>query len=193
MSNDSDWNKYFKITYKNAPREMVQKTMLKFLLENKKGKVIDIGAGAGNDVRYMLYTGWKVKAIDKEIGSIKSLEKSFKNHPDLDIQCASFEEMKLEKVDWINASYVLPFCEKKYLDILMKNIASKIKKNGRFSGNFFGKKHSWNHLALCSKSKVLSYFTDFEIEYFKETKEQKKSTFGEDVFFHNYDIIARRI
>ena len=109
---------------------------------------MDIGSGAGNDVLYLLEKGWKVLAFDPEEESQRIIQERFSNQPNLQFTRANFKEIPWEMVDLINCSFVLPFCEQEYFDSLMHNIVSNIRPDGRFSRNFFGPNHSWNHF-LC--------------------------------------------
>jgi tellurite methyltransferase len=144
ISNDANWPLYFEKTRNGNPRENLVRVLELFGKENFKGSCIDIGSGAGNDIGYLLEKGWKVIAFDPEEESQSIIKERFQNHPNLQFTRANFKEIPWETVDLINCSYVLPFCEKDFFDILMRKIVSHIKPGGRFSGNFFGLNHSWN-------------------------------------------------
>lgn len=192
MPNDENWESYFEKTAYNPPRELVKKAMALFQMDNHIGNVIDIGCVAGNDVLFLLEHQWHVLAIDREISSQNFIQQRFENHPNLEFQLADFQKMKLKPVEWVNCSFVLPFCEADYFDTFMKYIQSNILSKGRFSGNFFGMNHGWNHLNLLSKDTILDYFKDFEIEFLSEIEENRVSALGEPVYFHNIDVIAKK-
>lgn len=192
MPNNENWPLYLDLTKNAFPRENLIRAIQFFSLENKKGTVIDIGSGAGNDVRFLLYCGWKISGFDSEQVSVEMINKEFGNNPKLKMQHADFKNIKFKPVDLINCSYVLPFCQSEYFDKLMDKIIKNIKSGGRFAGNFFAPNHSWTDCTLKSKDEVQAYFTDFEIEYFLETENDRKSALGEDTHFHNFDIVARK-
>lgn len=192
MSNDANWPLYFEKTKNGNPRENLVRVIDLFQNENFKGVCLDIGSGAGNDIHFLLEKGWKVLAFDPEVESQRIIQERFPNQSKLQFSRASFKEIPWEMVDLINCSYVLPFCEKEYFDTLMHKIVSHIKPGGRFSGNFFGPHHSWNHLCLVNKDEALSFFKDFELEYINEIEEDKISALGDEVYFHNIDLVGRR-
>ncbi len=192
ISNDANWPLYFEKTRNGNPRENLVRVIDLFDKENFQGLCMDIGSGAGNDISYLLDKGWKVIAFDPEEESQRIIHERFPNHPNLQFTRANFKEIPWETVDLISCSYVLPFCEKDFFDILMRKIVSHIKPGGRFSGNFFGLNHSWNHLCLVSKEKALSYFQDFDLEYINDIEEDKISALGDEVYFHNIDVVGRR-
>jgi hypothetical protein len=41
-------------------------------------------------------------------------------------------------------------------------------------------------------TEIFGYFSNFEIEFIHEVKEDKISTLGEEVFFHNIDVVGRK-
>jgi tellurite methyltransferase len=192
MPNDANWPLYFEKTKNGNPRENLVRAIDLFQKENFKGVCLDIGSGAGNDIHFLLENGWKVLAFDPEVESQRIIQERFPNQSNLQFSRASFKEILWEMVDLINCSYVLPFCEKEYFDTLMQNIITHVKPGGRFAGNFFGPRHEWNHLNLVSKEKTLSYFSSFEIEFINEIAEDKISALGEEIFFHNIDVVGKK-
>lgn len=192
ISNDDNWPLYFEKTRNGNPRENLVRVIDLFDKENFQGLCMDLGSGAGNDISYLLDKGWKVIAFDPEEESKRIIHERFPNQSNLQFTRASFKEISWEMVDLINCSFVLPFCEKEYFDTLMQNIVTHVKPGGRFAGNFFGPRHGWNHLNLVSKEKALSYFSNFEIEYIHEVEEDKISALGEEIYFHNIDVVGRR-
>lgn len=192
ISNEANWPLYFEKTRNGGPRENLVRALDLFDKENFQGVCMDIGSGAGNDINYLLEKGWKVLAFDPEEESQRIIKERFPNQSNLQFTQASFKEISWEMIDLINCSYVLPFCEQEYFDTLMQNIVTHVKPGGRFAGNFFGPRHGWNHLNLVSKEKALSCFSNFEIEYIHEVEEDKISALGDEVFFHNIDVVGRR-
>lgn len=193
MPNDDNWPLYFEKTRNGAPRENLVRAVELFEKESFRGLCMDIGSGAGNDINYLLEKGWNVIALDPEEKSQHIIQERFSNCSNLQFTRVNFKEISWEMVDLMNCSYVLPFCEKEYFDTLMHKIVANIKPGGRFSGNFFGPLHSWNHLYLVSREKALNYFYHFDIEYINEVKEHKISALGDEVYFHNLDVVGRKM
>ena len=63
MIDMSDIKKYYEKTKNALPHENL-KEFLK--IENKQGKAIDIGCGAGRDTVFLIKNNWSVLAIDRE-------------------------------------------------------------------------------------------------------------------------------
>lgn len=191
MKNEENWSLYIDKTKESNPRDFVVKSMEFFNQENFKGKAVDIGCGAGNDIHFMLDNGWEVLGIDSEPHSKSICEERFKNNPNFSFNLSDFKNIEIAHCDWVNASFSLPFCPKEDLKPLINNIYQKLSKNGRFSGNFFGDRHSWTQLSLYSKEEVLEILGDFDIEFFTEIEEPRISTFGESTDFHAFVFIVK--
>jgi tellurite methyltransferase len=192
MPNNEDWPKYIELSRNSGPRENLVRAMDLFSIEKIKGTAIDLGAGAGNDIRYLLNLDWNIIGFDFESSSVEIINTEFAANTKFKMYQADFKEIKFKPVELINCSYVLPFCETDYFEKLMSKIIKNIKSGGRFAGNFFAPNHSWTNCTLKSKEEVLTYFKDFEIEYFHETEIDRKSAMGEDIHFHNFDVVAKK-
>jgi SAM-dependent methyltransferase len=191
MKNEENWPLYIDKTKESNPRDFVEKTLEFFNLEKFKGKAVDIGCGAGNDINLMLENGWNVMGIDSESHSKNVCEERFKNNPNFSFQLQDFKSIEITNCDWVNASFSLPFCPKIDLKLLIDKIHQNLSKNGRFSGNFFGDRHSWTQLSLYSKEEVLEILSNFEIEFFTEIEEPRVSAFGEATDFHAFIFIVK--
>lgn len=193
MPNQDNWKLYYEKSSERPPRDTLTRALDRFNNEQIKGKAFELGSGAGNEVRHLLAHGWKVIAVDNEAKAQAYFTQEFANNPSASFQLASFENLKWEAVELVHAGFALAFCPIEHFPQVMQNIKATIKKNGRFAGNFFGPKHTWNDLQLVSADEVKMLFKEFEIEYFEESKLNKKSTLGEDIFHHNISIIAKKI
>lgn len=191
MKNEENWSLYIDKTKESNPRDFVVKSMKFFNQENFKGKAVDIGCGAGNDINFMLENGWEVLGIDSEPHSKYVCEERFGNNSNFSFLLTDFKSIEIPHCDWVNASFSLPFCPKEALKPLINQILNKLSKNGRFSGNFFGDRHSWTQLSLYSKEEVFEILSVFDIEFFTEIDEPRVSTFGEPTDFHAFVFIAK--
>ncbi|MFT4970290.1 MAG: hypothetical protein ACI9O4_002046 [Chitinophagales bacterium] len=192
MRNQDNWKLYYTKTSGKPARETLLKALNSFKKEGVKGMAFELGSGACNDVRLLSEQGWKVTAVDNEVKAQLFFNKEFKEVPNVDFQLASFEEVKWHKVHLVHAGFALAFCPKPHFKEVIRNIQSNILNGGRFAGNFFGTEHSWNHLCLVSRAEIEGLFEDFEIEWVEETKTQRLSTFGEELFHHNINLIAKK-
>lgn len=86
----------------------------------KSGKALDLGAGNGDDSKFLVEKGFDVTAVEKKAG----LELEGATVCNVDIQ-----DFEFEKYDLINCCFVLHFLRDKARDIL-KNIQKSTNPNG---------------------------------------------------------------
>ena len=154
---------------------------------------IDLGAGAGNDARYLVEKGFKVTCIDKE-EKAKGIIMS-QNNESLKFELQEFENLKLNKANLINACFSLFFCNPDRFEKMMIEITSSIKEKGFFVGNFLGREDEWktnNEMTFLNKEELLNYFNDFKIMYFAEKKYIKDTVLGKTKNWHVFEIIAMK-
>lgn len=187
--------KYYEKTKDVLPHKNV-KEFLK--IENKKGKAIDLGCGAGRDTIFLIKNNWNVLAIDRE--DTKDIISSKLNDEELRrfrFNRQDFENIKLEENDLIVANFSLPFCNKKDFKEFWNTIVGSILEDGYFVGNFFGVNDSWvdekENMVFLSKEQVLKLFEEsFEIIKFQEIEKDAKTALGKIKHWHLYEIIAKK-
>ena len=105
--------------YENTKNALPHKNVKEFLkIENKQGKAIDIGCGAGRDTIFLIKNNWNVIAIDRE--DTKDIISSKLNDEELKrfrFIKQDFENIKLEKMIWLWQILVFHFVIKKILKI----------------------------------------------------------------------------
>ena len=109
----SDIKKYYEKTKNALPHENLKKFLK---IENKQGKAIDIGCGAGRDTVFLIKNNWSVLAIDRE--DTKDIISSKLNDEELKrfrFIKQDFENIKLEKMIWLWQILVFHFVIKKIL------------------------------------------------------------------------------
>lgn len=196
-----DWNAYYKNKSNLVPREILVKVLDLFDSGKKPLSplyAIDIGCGHGADTLELLRRGWKVLATDNNSEGLSLLEESVR--PDLKknlkVSNMSFENIKLDKCDLVNAGYSIPFCSPDHFMKLWNEIENSIKTGGRFSGNFFGVNDSWadsDKMTFHTLEETLKFFGKFEIEYFHERDEDGTTASGEEKHWHVFSVIARKV
>lgn len=185
--------------YENTKNAVPHKNVKEFLkIENKQGKAIDIGCGAGRDTVFLIKNNWSVLAIDRE--DTRDIISSKLNDEELKrfrFSKQEFENIELERNDLVVANFSLPFCNKKDFKELWKKIVESISENGYFVGNFFGLNDSWvnmkENVVFLSKEQVLELFENsFEIIKFEEIEKDEKTALGKLKHWHIYEIIAKK-
>jgi len=187
---------YYNKTKGNKPSGLLKIFFYMNFDKELKGKTaIDLGAGAGNDAKFLIEKGFKVTCIDKEEKSKEITMSQITQNENLKFKLQEFEKLKLDKADLIYSCYSLHFCKPNKFDNMMNEIINNITTNGFFVGNFLGEEDGWygnETMTFLSKEKVLGYFTDFEIKYYAEKKYIKDSVMGEKKNWHVFEIIAMK-
>ncbi len=194
------WLNYYKAVANRPPRETLLTALTNFErdIPSSESKIaIDLGCGDGRDTVELLRRGWNVTAIDGEQEAITRLLQRSDIAPKLlQTRIDRFENLKLpSKVDLINASFSLPFCNPKNFPDLWHKIVSSLIPGSRFSGHLFGVRDSWaadstmNHHTL---SDVRLLLQPFQIELFKEEEHPGKTALGNEKYWHLFHIVARK-
>ena len=187
---------YYNKTKGNNPSGLLRTFFYMNFDKELKGKTaIDLGAGAGNDAKYLLEKGFKVTCIDKEEKSKDIIMSQITQNENLKFELQEFENIKLHKADLIYSCFSLHFCNPEKFDNLMDEIMENVNLNGFFVGNFLGEEDGWygnDKMTFLSKERVLDYFKDFEIKYYAEKKYVKDVVIGGKKNWHVFEIIAMK-
>lgn len=178
-------------------------TLLKALtlFENEKlsaKQAIDLGCGTGIDTMELLRKHWKVTAIDNQIGALNQLQQQAFPFIDQDLKLihGSFECIDLPAVNFINASFSLPFCPPDNFEDLWRNIENAICSGGRFAGHFFGTNDSWstnNEMTFLNEKQIYHLFNSFSIEWMEESKRDGKTIGGKEKHWHVFHVVAKKL
>lgn len=187
---------YYNKTKGNNPSGLIRTFFFMNFDKELNGKTaIDLGAGAGNDAKYLLEKGFKVICIDKEEKSKEIIMSQINQNENIKFELQEFEKLKLDKADLIYSCFSLHFCNPEKFDSLMDEITENIKSDGFFVGNFLGEEDGWygnETMTFLSKEKVLSYFKDFEIKYYAEKKYVKDTVIGGKKNWNVFEIMAMK-
>jgi SAM-dependent methyltransferase len=195
------WDKYYKNKMGLPPRPIVADAL--HLFQNQ-GKAIDLGCGVGNEAVFLLNHGWTVWAIDSEDKAIQLIKQrtDIKDSKQIISAVAKFEDEStwntLPIVDFIYASYALPFCKQMEFKKVWSHIKEHISPKGRFAGHFFGLNYQgfttqeMKGMTFFKREEVIELFQDFEIAHFKETEQDGFSGTGRPIHSHVFEVIAHK-
>ncbi len=193
MKKDWDWNVYYDERH-DPPMRATLEQVFGYWEERAPGYAVDLGCGSGNDTIHMLKAGWRVLAMDKTEDGIKRLM----DRPDipdlskLETKVAEFEDYVLPSVDWVNASYALPFCEPDAFPDLWRKIRTALKPGGVFSAHFFGPHDGWvkHGLTIHTRDELETMLDGLNILFFDEIEEDTANAYQKTKHWHVFKVVA---
>lgn len=148
MSNkkNKNWTKYIKNTKGRKPVGFLLEAVkiLKERIGENNGRALDLGCGAGNEVKYLAENGFGVEAVDIENAAIKSAKELSGDLPVKVIKSDVVDySIKNNTYDLIICWRTIPFVKKEKAIDLLKRIQDGLKKNGLFVFSVFGPEDDW--------------------------------------------------
>lgn len=189
-----DWLGYLQATKISHPRPLLVEA-----IQYLKGKysVLDLGAGAMNDSRYLLDQGFKkIISVDAEPRFLDFCKELQSNR--LTCIVSTFEKFDFpkEEYDIINAQFALPFNPPQTFNAVFTKIKESLKKDGILVGQFFGIKDDWAKnnpdMTFHSRKEVEKLLEDLEIIKLDEVEKDDKTALGPAKHWHLFNIIARK-
>lgn len=184
---------YYKATLNNQPSVLIKRFFINKYNEKISGNsALDLGCGTGKDTEFLVSKGFKVTAVDnqeevKEIFKNKNINKE-----NINLIIDDFSKIDFPKSDLIFANMSLFFVKDNF-ELFIKNLLEKVNKKGYMVANFLGNEDEWKgRKTTITKEELLSYFRDFEMNYFSEEKFYKETAQGKNKFWHIYTVIAQR-
>lgn len=188
------WGVYYKATGGREPRPLLVQTVG---IRPSPGDALELGAGAGNEVRYLLDQGYRVTAVDADAGGVERLRAL--DHPNLRVVQSRYDQFTFEPdtYDLVSAQYALPFNPAATFDAMFSRLRRSIRPGGLFSGNLFGDRDEWNTpgsgKTFLRRDDAIRLFDGFELLLFEEHEEDRElAQGGPPKHWHVFDIIARR-
>ena len=199
-----DWPLYFENVKDKPPRETTLLALKHFAsLPPSSRTALDIGCGEGRDTRAILAAGdWQVFATDSHPEAIARTRAGLTPHESA--RCttlqASMESLSADprlpqRVDLVNASFALPFCNPDHFPTLWTWIVSILVPGGRFSGQLFGDRDEWATVRPAShrtRAQIELLLAPFTIESLEEVEKLGEDAMGGTKFHHVFHIVARR-
>jgi tellurite methyltransferase len=185
-----DWETFYSLTKDRPPWPLLVRAAS---LLPRKGRALDLGAGAGRDTRYLLEQGFQVTAVDSDphaVAMLKSLQEG-----DLRVVQATFEEFAFETYDLINAHFALPFVSPRRFREVFKRVKRALKPGGMFVGQFFGIHDQWNtpehEITFLTREQAEEVLQDLDILELNEEEVDGHVADGSSKHWHTFHIIAR--
>ena len=196
------WLAYYDVTKGNPPSKTA--VLAAEFFEEKSGKVLDLGCGAGVDALFFLSKGWDVLAVDAHTDYLNVIkeEMPIELQQRLEVCRMSFEKLHIiQPQDCIIANFSLPFCKPQYFDTMWDEIVRGLKPGGVFSGVFFGNRDDWaksmqEERTFHTSFEVKELMTDFEVIHMQE-EEWDGACCGEGgqplpKHWHIFRVVARK-
>jgi tellurite methyltransferase len=198
MSEEEDqttWDDYYKAVAKRPPRDLLAKTLAHF--GDQTGFAVDLGCGAGIETAELLRRGWRVLAIDNQPAAIAHLlaRVPAEQQANLETQVFAMERLVLPPSDLVWASASLPFCLPEHFERLWHTIVASLRLGGRFSGDFFGKRHVWAsnpHMTFHTQEQIEELVSSLEIEYYNVVESEMQTALDGSQHWHAFEVIASR-
>jgi SAM-dependent methyltransferase len=194
------WIEYYERVAANPrpPRELFFRTIKRLKNEGVvNGVAVDLGCGIGTETMELLRQGWHVLSVDAQQEAIDYLGQHMPDEYKDRWQsfCGSFETVDFPECEFIWAGNCLPFCPPEHLNTVLTNIVNALKPGGRFSGDFFGPRHTWannENLNFFAKDDLISAFPTLEVEFWNEGEGELITTLDELVNWHAHTIVMRK-
>jgi tellurite methyltransferase len=192
----ASWAAYYRWTARRPPRELLLQALNHIGWErgsNRRRTAVDLGFGAGTDTLELLRRGWKVVAIDGQAVAARMLARRVpaRLQRSLTTLVAPMEGLELPPVDFVYASFSLPFCDPAAFPALWANLRRAIRPGGHFAGQLFGDRDEWHGkrpLSFHTRRQVRALARGFRVELLRETEEDGMS-FGGPKRWHFFDVV----
>lgn len=192
--NFEGWYKYAERARDRPPRPLLVEAVA---LGSGREAAIDIGAGALNDVRFLLEAGFAhVTALDaepiaQEIADSLPPER-------FRYVIASFEEFgfPFAAYDLLNAQYALPFIRPEQFDRVFTAIVAALRPGGIVTGQLFGDRDDWvgtPNMTFHSREAAEALLRPLTTLAFREEDDPASQTLnGTPKHWHLFHFIARK-
>ena len=211
---EQGWSAYFDAVDGRPPRETLLDALDRFDSEcPRDGRAApllaaDVGCGEGRDAVELLRRGWHILAVDNEPEALRRVAaRAGAVEPTrLRTLLATYETLRLEPVDLVNASYSIPHCSQGVFDPMWDRLTASIRPGGRFAGQLFGTRDDWdgqgaapgagwrNGRQLHTREEVESLLTraGLAAERLQEVEEDGSTALGRPKHWHLFHIVARK-
>ncbi len=208
-----DWPGYFDAVDGKPPRDTLLRALDAFERDGQSAGrrpllAVDIACGQGRDTLEMLRRTsprWRVIAVDYHTEATRRTLAAIALE---DMERVLVCQLRMEEiasrgataipaqVELINASFALPFCEPEAFAALWGFIVGRLRRGGRFSGQFFGERDEWSSVRPGShhtRSQVEALLQPFAVEHMEEVEKEGDDAMGGVKRHHVFHVVARRL
>jgi SAM-dependent methyltransferase len=110
------------------------------------GLAVDLGCGDGVETRALVRAGWRVLAIDGDVGVAERVTAGLteSERDAVTVERRRFEELReLPAADFVYAGFALPFCDPDAFPRVWRSLRTSLKPGGVFAGELFGVHDDW--------------------------------------------------
>lgn len=201
------WPRYYDVTVDRPPWRTVLDAIARFEAEDgapgaaprsEPRVAVDLGCGAGRDVRELLRRGWRVVAIDREPQAIVRLRAATApdDLPRLSTSVESLDDIRVPPCHLVNASLSLPFLDAVAWAHAWDEIRSAVRPGGRVAAMLFGDRDASasDPAMTCPPADTIRALLDgFEIELWEEREDPDgRTALGDPHHLHLVEVVARR-
>ncbi len=189
-----DWGCFYGFTKDSPPWPLLVRAAA---LAPRKGRALDLGAGAGRDTRYLLEQGFQVTAVDADPRAVALLSKlSTLHQTHLRVVQSSFEDFAFATYDLISAQFALPFLPRHRFADVFAGLRAALVPGGVFAGQFFGVHDQWNtpdrSMTFLTRPEAAALLRDLETIELTEEDADGHVADGSPKHWHVFHILARR-
>jgi tellurite methyltransferase len=184
------WENFYKITKDRPPWPLLVKAVS--LLTHREN-ALDLGCGAGRDMRYLLEQGFYVTAVDNDPHAIALLAEFPRVR--LRIVQSPFEDFEFETYDLVNAHFALPFTPEDRFHEIFARVKYALNAGGIFVGQFFGVNDEWNtpesRMTFFTREQAIDELRGLKVVEFREEDVDSQLADGTPKHWHVFHIIAQ--
>lgn len=194
------WEKYYAAQNANrAPSSLLRKAIRRITARSIK-TALDLGCGTGRDTHFLLSKGYRVYALDAQVGAISFLRKSIpaRLRRQLSAGVIRFEHVRqrdLPQLSLINASFSIFFCRPSSFQQLWRNLTHRLEYGGIFCGQFIGPRDTWakkRGYTAVSRNRLMRLLSNFEVIQLSEQEDDSGTITGMPKHWHLFTVIARK-
>lgn len=190
MDSNLKWIEYQERTANGNPRQLLVEAISH---TKKKDAALDIGAGALNDVQYLLNQGFrKVIAVD-QTPQFRQVSVPLSAHFVYNQKQFGEYEFPIGCFDLISAQFSLPFASKNQFGKIWTGIQNALKPNGIFVGQFFGVRDDWHgrmNILFHEKGEVDRLICKFDV--IKREEQEYTENSSRKKHWHYFNLILRK-